>query len=284
MEYTYKGKDYPKELNLNFPEIRAILSKPKDDITFGEASHLLSLDADKMQDDCLNLILNEVGNQFGKTIEELRKDPTVNPYIINNTLIFLSAYISGYDKSVSEVLLELLRQTKDFLAFNNLGLAEDYKRTPIAAATFICYDLNPNMLIDILLENGISDEGKKIAAYMIGIIATQLRRHYDGVDAETYDELCDALKDAFRKHAKEYPANIKLDRFSLNTLVETMSTVGVHDLNGELENSVRHLFEQGYIDEAIINEEDAIDGMYNHGWDSEPPVTDVRELLFPSIE
>lgn len=281
MRYEYKGKEYPQELKLNYPVLRTILSKPKDDIAFGEASHLLSLDADKMQNECLNLILNEIGNQRGKTIEELRKDPAVNPYIINNTLIFLSAYFSGYDK---EVLLELLRQTKDFLAFNNLGLAEDYKRAPIAAATFICYSLNPNKLIDILLENGISGEGKKIATEMIGIIATQLRRHYDGVDAEAYDELCDALKDVFNKYAKEYPANSKLDRFSLSTLVETMSTVGVHDLNGELEKSVKHLFKQGYIDENIINEEDAIDGMYNHGWDSEPPVTDVREFLFPSID
>ena len=29
MEYTYKGKDYPKEITLNSPESRTILSKPK---------------------------------------------------------------------------------------------------------------------------------------------------------------------------------------------------------------------------------------------------------------
>lgn len=71
MEYTYKGKDYPKEITLNYPELRTTLSKPKDDIIFGEASHLLSLESDNMQEDCLNLIMNEIGNLWGKTLEQL---------------------------------------------------------------------------------------------------------------------------------------------------------------------------------------------------------------------
>lgn len=29
MEYTYKGKDYTKEITLNSPELTTILSKPK---------------------------------------------------------------------------------------------------------------------------------------------------------------------------------------------------------------------------------------------------------------
>ena len=29
MEYTYNGKDYPKEITLNYPELRSILCKPK---------------------------------------------------------------------------------------------------------------------------------------------------------------------------------------------------------------------------------------------------------------
>lgn len=29
MECTYNGKDYPKEITLNYPELRSILSKPK---------------------------------------------------------------------------------------------------------------------------------------------------------------------------------------------------------------------------------------------------------------
>ena len=29
IEHTYKGKDYPKEITLNSPELTTILSKPK---------------------------------------------------------------------------------------------------------------------------------------------------------------------------------------------------------------------------------------------------------------
>lgn len=88
MEYTYIGKDYLKEMTLNYLESTTILSKPKEGMTFGEASHLLSFVSDNMQEDSLNLIMNEIGNQWGKTLKQLEKDPVANPYIINNLLIF----------------------------------------------------------------------------------------------------------------------------------------------------------------------------------------------------
>ena len=41
----------------------ALLSKTKVDTTYGEDSHLLSLESENMQEDRLNLIMNEIGNQ-----------------------------------------------------------------------------------------------------------------------------------------------------------------------------------------------------------------------------
>ena len=38
----------------------------------------------------------------------------------------------------------------------------------------------------------------------------------------------------------------------------------------------------GYIDENVINEVDAINGICDGGWDCEMPATDVQDLLFPS--
>ncbi|WP_173553549.1 hypothetical protein [Sharpea azabuensis] len=72
-------------------------------MTSGEAFHLLSPESGNMQEDCLNLIMNEIGNQWGNTLEQLKKDPVANPFIINNSFIFLSTYFCGYEELFSKV-------------------------------------------------------------------------------------------------------------------------------------------------------------------------------------
>lgn len=283
MEYTYKGKDYPKEITLNYPELKVILCKTKDYISLGEASWLLRIDSDKMREDCNALILNEVGTQHGKTLEALKKDRSANPYIINNALILLTDLFADYDNETSDILLELLRQSADFLHFNNISLGNDMTHAPIATALYRCYCLSPQFLIPLLLEKEVSAEGKKIAAEMIGVMGSVLRQHYEGANVESYKDLCTALKDVYSKYAKYYPEDNTLDKQSLSYLIEAMSVVGVHDSNVSFALSVSHLFHEGYIDEEIINEEDALDGMDGDGWECEEPVTDVRELLFPKV-
>lgn len=76
---------------------------------------------------------------IGKGIKKLKKFPVANPYIINNSFIFLSACFCGYEESVSKVLLELLRQPKDFLEFNNISVDKDIMHAQIATSSFICY-------------------------------------------------------------------------------------------------------------------------------------------------
>lgn len=46
--------------------------------------------------------------------------------------------------------------------------------------------------------------------------------------------------------------------------------------------AIKHLFMNGYTDEKVISEYDAIDGIYDGGWDCENSITDVRDLLFQS--
>lgn len=133
-------------------------------------------------------------------------------------------------------------------------------------------------MLSILLENSISEEGKKISTGMLGSIATNFRKCEDGV----YDELCEALKNAFYKYAKDYPDNNKLDKTSLSYLIDAIALVGVRDFgDAELSIPINHLFMNGYIGQNVINEEDTIDGICDGGWDCEKPITDVRELLFP---
>lgn len=43
MEYTYKGKDYPKDLNIKHQEVFTTLSKDPLDITRREFDHLFDI-------------------------------------------------------------------------------------------------------------------------------------------------------------------------------------------------------------------------------------------------
>lgn len=63
-----------------------------------------------------------------------------------------------------------------------------------------------------------------------------------------------------------------------------MSTVGIYDHTVEIPFAISRLFSEGYIDEEIINDEDALDGLDGNGWECEEPVTDVRELLLPKFD
>lgn len=285
MGYTYKGKDYPLETKLNYPEFGDILRKPKGEFTLDEVSWLLNLDCDMVREDCNALILNEIGRQWGKSSDVLEEDGAVNPCIINNSLILLTGSTDDDSGETSDILVELLCQSDDFLRFNRIDIGDDMQHSPIVTAVYNYYSLSPQQLIGMLLKDDVADTGKRLVAQMIGIIGSNLRQkgEYGGIEAEVYEQLCAALKDAFNKYAVNSPKTGKLDRQSLSCLVEAMATVGVHDAGVQFDAAVERLFHEGYIDEDIISEEDAIDGMECGGWDCMEPVTDVRELLFSSL-
>lgn len=44
--------------------------------------------------------------------------------------------------------------------------------------------------------------------------------------------------------------------------------------------AIKQQFKNGYINETVITEDDANDGICNGGWDCEKPITYVRDLLF----
>ena len=69
MNYTYKGKDYPKNIKLHHPEVETILSKDPLDITLREMNYLYDLPLESFTEDENNLILRELGRQQGKTLE-----------------------------------------------------------------------------------------------------------------------------------------------------------------------------------------------------------------------
>lgn len=61
MNYTFKGKDYPKKIMLHHPEVGTILSKDPLDITFREMNLLYDFPLESFTEDENNLILRDLG-------------------------------------------------------------------------------------------------------------------------------------------------------------------------------------------------------------------------------
>lgn len=284
MNRTNSRDDIFMPFSLHHPEVEAILLKPKNRISLGEASWLLGLDADEMRDDANSLILSQMEVQKNKTYGALTENDTVNPYVINNALIMLSGNFADSDGTTSRILERLLRQTPDFLRYNRISLSGNLPHSPIAAAIYRCYGLSPQKLIDLLLDEEISTGGRQIAAEMTGNIGANLRRQSDGKGREVYEELCQALKEAFLRYISEPSSDSRLDKDTLSRLVDVLSTVGVYDESMQIPLIVERLYREGRIDENIVTEEDALDGLDGNGWECPEPVTNIKQLLFETVE
>ena len=102
MEYTYKGKDYPKDLNIKHQEVFTTLSKDPLDITRREFDHLFDIPTEEFCADEEQLILWELGKQWGKSAEQLESDTTVNQNQYTTGFVFLQ----GSTKFLQQYLYE----------------------------------------------------------------------------------------------------------------------------------------------------------------------------------
>lgn len=272
MEYTYKGKNYPKEISLYNPEIKDILLKPKNDITLGEAYHILDLAIDTGRIDCERLILWEIGKQWGKNIEQLKADIEVSLYLINNALIFLMQV--NHPDTTLPALLEILSQSDDFLSYNQID-PSDENWPPMHLALYDVCEANPQRLQEFLLRKGVTAKGKEIAAQALKIIGSCIRT--EGLKNEIHADMVRVIKkvlDAYIADHGEYEISNK-------TLLSNVIDAAVCSGLKELYDEIMPLYRKGWGDEEICNEEDAYDGLTDGGWLGEPPSTKSRDWLLP---
>lgn len=156
MEYTYQGSNYPKTLApLHHPEIETIITEGTQDYTQADIDLLLSLPADTLREDLHQLVLYELGKQYGKTDAQLGDDRTdVNWNTIGNSFIFLTKV--GELSSTLPVLLEFLRQNEDVIYFNE-GDCGQILVKPLVYK-FLMED--PLCFKSFLLEKGLSASAK----------------------------------------------------------------------------------------------------------------------------
>lgn len=161
MQYTYKVKDYPTEIKLIHPEIEEILSKDFDLMTRRDYHTIFNLMGEGFADDFNNLVLRELGRQWGTTEDELKDDTAINVNIVSNALMY--SVDPGVEGVSYDTLLEALRQNDDFINMNLPYVEESYY--PYAISLLWVYGrYNPETLKDFLLEYGISHRGKEIVA------------------------------------------------------------------------------------------------------------------------
>lgn len=230
LEYTYKGKNYPSEVTLKHPEIESILSKNPIDITRREFDSIIEMGPDEITKDEENLILREIGRQFGKNTEQLKADETANPYFIHNILITL---MTTYEKSSFDVVLEILRQSEDIINFD----LPDYKGfTYIQPMLTNIFEYEPKMLEGFMLEEGISVRGKQIVAEFLSRMISQ--KEY--ANEELRNTIRKRLVTIFGNILKAYIADNQsgkiCDKEVVSYVVKAIVNLGLKELSDQLKS------------------------------------------------
>ncbi|WP_262280840.1 hypothetical protein [Hallella absiana] len=246
MNYTFKGKDYPKELKLHHPEVETILSKDPLDITLREMNHLYDLPLESFTEDENNLILRELGRQQGKTLDELAVDKIVNPFIVRNTLVCLT---TSYDFNSFDVVLEILRQTEDIINFN----LPDYDGfTYILPMLSLMFEYKPQYLEKFMLEGGITVRGKRIVAEQLSRVASDLNVGNEDHKKKIREQLVSIFGNVMEAYISDYPECRLCDKQLVSHVVKAIVNAGL----GELSEQVWTVYENDMIDKAICGDRD----------------------------
>ena len=246
MNYTYKGKDYPKEIKLHYPEVETILSKDPLDITHREMNHLYDLPLESFTEDENNLILRELGRQQGKTLDELAVDKIANPFIIRNTLVCLT---TSYDFNSFDVVLEILRQTEDIINFN----LPDYDGfTYILPMLSLMFEYKPQYLEKFMLEGGITVRGKRIVAEQLSRMASDLNVGNEDHKKKIREQLVSIFGNVMKAYISDYPASRLCDKQIVSYVVKAIVNAGL----GEMSEQVKTVYEKDMIDKNICGDLD----------------------------
>lgn len=246
MNYTFKGKDYPKNIKLHHPEVETILSKDPLDITLREMNHLYDLPLESFTEDENNLILRELGRQQGKTLDELAVDKIVNPFIIRNTLVCLT---TSYDFNSFDVVLEILRQTEDIINFN----LPDYDGfTYILPMLSLMFEYKPQYLEKFMLEGGITVRGKRIVAEQLSRMASDLNVDNEDHKKKIHEQLVSIFGNVMKAYISDYSERRLCDKQLVSYVVKAIVNAGL----GELSEQVKTVYEKDMIDKNICGDLD----------------------------
>ena len=244
MEYTYKGKNYPKDLNIKHQQVFTTLSKDPLDITRREFDHLFDIPTEEFCADEEQLILWELGKQWGKSAEQLESDTTVNHFIIRNTFITL---LTSYAFSSFDVVLEVLRQSEDIIRFN----LPDYNGfTYILPILSIVFEYEPKQLELFLLEEGLTDYSKRIVADLLARMGCDTETKTEAYNKKVHDELSGIFSRVLDVYISDYPTGSICDKYVVSHVVKAIVNAGLV----ELSDKIKIVYDNDMVDKQICGE------------------------------
>lgn len=265
MRYTYKGNDYPSAIHLRYPEIEEIVSRDYYDMTKRAYMTMDSLPSDAISD-LGQLILRELGRQWGRDLSELEEADDVNPNIIPNSLRYSISYTESAT-SFLDVLLELMRQSDDILLFN---LGDDHGYNSVLPAMWpLCY-ANPSLLEPFLLEEGIGHLGKEIVSEWLSDIAVKTQSE------SVREECCRIFRKVLDAYISDSPRDLISDSQTLGNLLNSATFAGVDGIRSTIED----LYRRGIVDTEVCGSlDDLLWGADSKGDMTLPPI-DTYSLFF----
>jgi len=232
MEYTYQGKDYPKEITLNYPEIAIIVGKKTEDITETEINQVLSFPAETAREDLHNLVFREMGIQWGKSLDELDKDDTNNWSVVGNAFMFLTKF--GTIEETLPVVLEVMRQSEEFKEYN-FGDMSNHFLCPVLCT--LVKD-NPRLLKPFLLESGLY--------YSYKLEVLELLEHIAQHCPEVKQDIVDMTVEVLKEYKEDLPTRTICDGSVAAFAIGVLVGVGASEYLPLIED----LYATGLIDEA----------------------------------
>ncbi len=244
MEYTYVGGNYPKKIRLHHPEIEPILRKSVLELEEKDIDTVLALPVDTLREDLHQLILREIGRQYGKTEKQLEEEEQ-NEDIIGNCFIFLSKV--GTLQDTLPVLLEFLRQSPDIIFYNE-GFAGRFLVKPLVY-NFLRED--PTCFKSFLLEKGLCSMAKTEILDFIRAIVCDI--------PSLRQPVLDMMHEVLEAYKADLPIRTLCDgevvAFALFVVAELSAT--------EFLPLVEEFYATDLVDKGLMGEIDAVRDIFN---------------------
>lgn len=227
-------------------ELIKILKKTRATMTVNEKNCLYDLVCDYgiQTQYCRYIIEEELMLQHGKTLEQLRADKTVNPYIINNTLTLINAIRMGSDPL--QAVLHILAQSVDILQFNEL-IMPDGKFTPLDTAAIIFGPPCNIQLQAFVLDENITEQGKDILLRSIGYYVVM------NVNKPMAQDIMQNVESFIAWLLPQYIADGEAHRISTRRLLSRLVDIAVSGGFKSLAPQIMPLYDKGLIDEDICD-------------------------------
>ncbi len=239
MKYTYVGGNYPKKIRLHHPKIEPILRKSVLELEEKDIDTVLALPADTLREDLHQLILREIGRQYGKTENQLDEEEQ-NEDIIGNCFIFLSKV--GTLRDTLPVLLEFLRQSPDIIFYNE-GFAGRFLVKPLMY-NFLQED--PTCFKSFLLEKGLCSMSKTEILDFIQAIACDV--------PSLRQPVLDMMREVLEAYKADLPMRTLCDggvvAFAIFVVAELSAT--------EFIPLVEELYATDLVDKGLMGDIDAV--------------------------